>query len=893
MATLLPSSRRSFTSGVRRRGFCLAATLIPVIAGATATVVVNTHETDQTIDGFGACIVSYDLLPEYQDPAFYDRAVFDLGVSILRLPMLGVEEHGNDNGDPADFAWEALDRKGLAYTMELARQFRARGVNHILSTPWSPPAWMKTNRSAIQGGRLRPDRRDEFAEYLGAYVRGAEKFFDIPIDHVSLQNELLFVEPYESCVYNPLQLRETLRAVQRGFKAQGLGTALVLPEEMGMADRLALYLEPLMADEETRRFPGFFASHGGNGMANWRTIAAQLAPYGRRFWMTETSGHNLDWRGGLALAENMHDTLVGGRASAYIYWQFSEPKPDRMTLLAAGDFTPKAQAARHFIRFVRPGMKRVHVGGDPGAVLISAYKHPVTRDIAVVLINPRSRPTQIDLRLVDPNPPTNWLVFTSQENRYLEPGSLTATDALEIPARGMVTLFGRGGETLKELPSLVPEGWSRPALGAALSPDAATVPDQRLHAAARANDIPLVRQLLAEKLDPNALNVGGLSPLHRAAWPGHVDAVKALIAGGANPNVRDDGGGSPLLIAASNGHDAYIEAIVQAGADINLANATGQRALHRAALAGHVGTARALLRLGADPNLADNHGWTALHWAAACPVRASLDLLQVLVAAGAKADVPDREGLTPLHVAAANLVDPGLHARQRQPVALHYINARRLKVLVDAGAGVDVRDSAGRTALHWAAWLGETMHGEDVGNRPFFEYRTEAVRYLLAAGADPTLRDSAGKTAAEYATAEGYTETASFLNSAAALPWLAGRALSDVRGELPAEVTAARGQMPSPANRRLMRAVATGDLAGVQAALAAGANPNQFGMGGSPLHRAVIEGHLEVVRALVAAGAEVALRDSDGYTPYERAMQNNETEIAEVLQSAPAKPVAQ
>ena len=168
------------------------------------------------------------------------------------------------------------------------------------------------------------------------------------------------------------------------------------------------------------------------------------------------------------------------------------------------------------------------------------------------------------------------------------------------------------------------------------------------------------------------------------------------------------------------------------------------------------------------------------------------------------------------------------------------------------------------------------------------------MRYLLAAGADPLLRDGAGKTAAEHAAAEGYTETASFLNSAAALPWLAGRTLSDVRGELPAEAAAAPGQVPPPANRRLMRAVATGDLAGVQAALAAGANPNQSrAMSGSALHVAVIGGHLEIVRALVAAGAEVAQRDSDGYTPYERAMQNNETEIAEALQAPAAKPASQ
>src|SRR5690606_1956583 len=139
-------------------------------------------DTAQTIDGFGACIVPYELFPEYQDPAFYDRAVFDLGLSILRVPLGRMEEVASESEDPAEYAQDVLKHGTMVQTMEMAHQFRARGVHHILATPWSAPPWMKTNRSAIMGGRLRPDMREKYGEFLSAFIQGAKERYDVIID---------------------------------------------------------------------------------------------------------------------------------------------------------------------------------------------------------------------------------------------------------------------------------------------------------------------------------------------------------------------------------------------------------------------------------------------------------------------------------------------------------------------------------------------------------------------------------------------------------------------------------------------------------------------------------------------------------------------------------------
>lgn len=126
--------------------------------------------------------------------------------------------------------------------------------------------------------------------------------------------------------------------------------------------------------------------------------------------------------------------------------------------------------------------------------------------------------------------------------------------------------------------------------------------------------------------------------------------------------------------------------------------------------------------LEADPSLAaawSGDGWQPLHLAAFFGRPAAAGLL---LTAGAALDEPARgpSRVTPLHSAAA-----GRHADV-------------VRILLEAGADVHVRQQGGWTPLHSAAQNGDL----------------DSVRLLLVAGADPTVGNDEGRTSLDLATTD-------------------------------------------------------------------------------------------------------------------------------------------
>ncbi len=123
-----------------------------------------------------------------------------------------------------------------------------------------------------------------------------------------------------------------------------------------------------------------------------------------------------------------------------------------------------------------------------------------------------------------------------------------------------------------------------------------------------------------------------------------------------------------------------------------------------------------MLATGVDANAKDEWGFTPLHFAAA--FNDEPDVITALVDAGANLDARDKEwGATPLHWAAWSNDNPGI-----------------IIALVDGGADPNARDGRQSTPLHAAA---------DQSNNP------DIILTLLDSGADLTLRD-AGKLAWDY-----------------------------------------------------------------------------------------------------------------------------------------------
>jgi glucosylceramidase len=170
------------------------------------TITVDPSRTFQAMQGFGASLtdsaasVLYRLEPTQRDAAMV--ALFDPhrgdGLSYLRQPM-----GASDFVATGQYTYDDLAAGQTDYAMQhfsiahdeseilpLLRQARALNPRlQILASPWSPPAWMKTNGSLV-GGSLVADSRvyDAYALYFVKFVQAYERA-GVPVATVTVQNE--------------------------------------------------------------------------------------------------------------------------------------------------------------------------------------------------------------------------------------------------------------------------------------------------------------------------------------------------------------------------------------------------------------------------------------------------------------------------------------------------------------------------------------------------------------------------------------------------------------------------------------------------------------------------------------------------------------------------------
>ena len=80
----------------------------------------------------------------------------------------------------------------------------------ILASPWSPPAWMKTNKEMNNGGKLINKYRSSWANYYCKYIEYYERE-EIPIWGISIQNEPEAKQTWDSCLYSAEEERDFIK----------------------------------------------------------------------------------------------------------------------------------------------------------------------------------------------------------------------------------------------------------------------------------------------------------------------------------------------------------------------------------------------------------------------------------------------------------------------------------------------------------------------------------------------------------------------------------------------------------------------------------------------------------------------------------------------------------
>jgi glucosylceramidase len=101
----------------------------------------------------------------------------------------------------------------------------AGGNLTLFATPWSPPAFMKTNDDMLHGGKLKPEYDQAWANFYVKFIKAYEKE-GIPIWGLSVQNEPMANQKWESCIYTAED--------ERDFVKNYLGPTL---HKSGLADK--------------------------------------------------------------------------------------------------------------------------------------------------------------------------------------------------------------------------------------------------------------------------------------------------------------------------------------------------------------------------------------------------------------------------------------------------------------------------------------------------------------------------------------------------------------------------------------------------------------------------------------------------------------------------------
>lgn len=171
-----------------------------------ATIEVDATRKFQAIDGFGFTLTGgsatliHQLPPAQQDALL--RELFQskdkgIGISYLRLSIgasdlsasvFTYDDMPDGQTDPQLKHFSIGEEKKDLIPV-LKKIVALNPAIKILGSPWTPPAWMKTNHSFI-GGSLKPEYYGAYAQYFVKYIK-AMKAAGITIDAITIQNEPL------------------------------------------------------------------------------------------------------------------------------------------------------------------------------------------------------------------------------------------------------------------------------------------------------------------------------------------------------------------------------------------------------------------------------------------------------------------------------------------------------------------------------------------------------------------------------------------------------------------------------------------------------------------------------------------------------------------------------
>jgi O-glycosyl hydrolase len=337
----------------------------------------------QTVDGFGAATSIWgSAWSTGETQTLVGLGANQLGLSIVRTGI-----------SPVSTEWSTH-----VNALKTAKSYGS-GVK-ILASPWTAPAAWKTNNSRTNGGKLRTDYYDDYANHLNGYVQQMRSQ-GVTIDVTSVQNEPDWHPDYDSMDWSGTELRTFLCG--QGARVQN--TRLMVAEAVNLN---YAYTDPTLNDTCARDAIGYIGGHLYGTEA-----AGRLAPYplaarhGKPVWMTEWNFHEADGAGSAiwgdpgnqAVWNETLDTVMRtvhrsmeANWSAYIWWygkRYYSLIGDGESAYGtvAGAPLKRGYAFSQFSRYVRPGYQRVALARSAKATPLEVTAYQGDGKVTLVILN--------------------------------------------------------------------------------------------------------------------------------------------------------------------------------------------------------------------------------------------------------------------------------------------------------------------------------------------------------------------------------------------------------------------------------------------------------------------------------------------------------------------------
>ena len=385
------------------------------------SIFVEPKKTFQTFLGIGGAItdasaevfakLTKDKQQEFMN-AYYNKEK-GIGYSLVRTTI-----HSSDFSSGSYTYIKEGDADLKTFNIDHDRQYRipmlkeaiktARGKLLVYASPWSPPAFMKSNNNMLKGGTLLSGFYQSWANYYTKFVKAYEKE-GIPIWGLTVQNEPMAVQTWESCVYTAEAERDFLKNfLGPTMKKEGLGDKKIVVWDHNR-DLMNQRANVIFSDPEASKYAWGMGFHwyeswaGGASMFDNVRKVKEAYPT-KNLLFTEGCVESFDakkyqfWangeRYGISMINDFNNGTVGWTDWNILLDQNGGPNHVGNFCFApihadinSGEliYTPSYYYIGHFSKFIRPDAKRVSTAVSRSSLLSTSFLNTDGKMVTVVM----------------------------------------------------------------------------------------------------------------------------------------------------------------------------------------------------------------------------------------------------------------------------------------------------------------------------------------------------------------------------------------------------------------------------------------------------------------------------------------------------------------------------